>query len=105
MHKRHSINIAGTARQISVASPANVQANANSVASNINNIASVVGGGVGTSSLTVIGQAVGTGDVNQTKYYMKKMFIVSYIANALTVALIMGTAQWLVLLYDYPDFL
>lgn len=81
----------------------NVQANANSVASNINNIASVVGGGVGTSSLTVIGQAVGTGDVNQTKYYMKKMFIVSYIANALTVALIMGTAQWLVLLYDYPD--
>lgn len=81
----------------------NVQANANSVASNINNIASVVGGGVGTSSLTVIGQAVGTGDVDQTKYYMKKMFIVSYIANAVTVALIMGTAQWLVLLYDYPD--
>ncbi len=81
----------------------NVQANANSVASNVNNIASVVGSGVGTSSLTVIGQAVGTGDVKQTKYYMKKMFIISYIANALTVALIMGTAQWIVLLYDYPD--
>ncbi|MDE7083397.1 MAG: polysaccharide biosynthesis C-terminal domain-containing protein [Clostridia bacterium] len=81
----------------------NVQANANSVASNINNIASVVGGGVGTSALTVVGQAVGTGDVKQTKYYMKKMFIISYLANAVTVALIMGTAQWLVLLYDYPD--
>lgn len=81
----------------------NVQANANSVASNINNIASVVGSGVGTSALTVIGQAVGSGDVGQTKYYMKKMFIISYIANAVTVAIIMGTAQWLVLLYDYPD--
>jgi len=81
----------------------NVQANANSVASNINNIASVVGSGVGTSALTVIGQAVGTGDVQQTKYYMKKMFLISYLANAITVALIMGTAQWIVLLYDYPD--
>ncbi len=81
----------------------NIQANANSVASNINNIASVVGGGVGTSALTVVGQAVGTGDIDQTKYYIKKMFIISYIANALTVALIMGTAQWIVLLYDYPD--
>lgn len=81
----------------------NIQANANSIASNINNIASVVGSGVGTAALTIIGQAVGTGDVKQTKYYMKKMFLISYVANALTVALIMGTAQWLVLLYDYPD--
>lgn len=79
----------------------NIEANANSIASNINNIASVVGSGVGTSALTVVGQAVGTGDANQAKYYMKKMFIISYIANAFAVALIMGTAQWLVLLYDY----
>ncbi len=81
----------------------NIQANANSIASNVNNIASVVGSGVGTASLTVIGQAVGTGDVQQTKHYMKKMFIISYIANSLTVALILSTAQWIVLLYDYPD--
>lgn len=79
----------------------NIQANANSIASNINNIASVVGSGVGTSSLTVIGQAVGAGDTEQVKYYMKKMFFISYIANALTVLLIMGTAHWLVLSYDY----
>jgi Na+-driven multidrug efflux pump len=81
----------------------NVQANGNSIASNINNIASVVGSGVGTSALTVIGQAVGTGDADQTKYYMKKMFAISYIANAIAVILIMATAQWLVLLYDYSD--
>lgn len=81
----------------------NIQANGNAIASNINNIASVVGSGVGTSALTVIGQAVGTGDTEQTKYYMKKMFLISYIANALAVLLILGTAHWLVLLYDYSD--
>ena len=81
----------------------NIQANGNSIASNINNIASVVGSGVGTSALTVVGQAVGTGDVDQAKYYMKKMFVISYIANAVTVLLFLGTAHWLVLLYDYSD--
>lgn len=81
----------------------NIQANGNSIASNINNIASVVGSGVGTSALTVVGQAVGTGDAAQAKYYMKKMFLISYIANAVTVILFLITAQWLVLLYDYSD--
>lgn len=81
----------------------NIQANANSIASNINNFASVVGSGVGTSALTVVGQAVGTGDIDQTKYYIKKMFVISYIANTITAAAVLATSQWLVLLYDYPD--
>ncbi len=81
----------------------NLQANGNSIANNINNIASVVGSGVGTSALTVVGQAVGAGDMDQVKYYMKKMFIISYIANAAMVLLIMFSAHWLVRLYDYPD--
>lgn len=81
----------------------NIQANGNSIAMNLNNIGSVVGGGVGTSCLTVIGQAVGTGDVDQCKYYMKKMFLISFIANAICVATIMGTAHWLVRLYSYPE--
>ncbi|MGN1060280.1 MAG: MATE family efflux transporter [Candidatus Coproplasma sp.] len=81
----------------------NIQANGNSIAMNLNNIGSVVGGGVGTSCLTVIGQAVGTGDVEQCKYYMKKMFLISFIANAICVAVIMGTAHWLVRLYTYPE--
>lgn len=79
----------------------NVQANGNSIATNINNIASVVGGGVGTSCLTVIGQAVGAGDPDQVKYYMKKMFVISYLANSLCVGTILGTSHWLVLLYGY----
>lgn len=79
----------------------NIQANGNSIATNINNIASVVGGGVGTSCLTVIGQAVGTGDPDQCKYYMKKMFLISYIANSLCVGTILGLSPLLVRLYGY----
>lgn len=81
----------------------NIQANANTIANNLNNIASVVGGGIGTSCLTVIGQSVGTGDENCVKYYIKKMFAISFVANAITVALIMGTSHWLVYLWDYPE--
>ena len=80
----------------------NIQANANTAANNLNNIASVVGSGVGTSCLTVIGQAVGTGDVDCVKYYIKRMFLVSFVANAIAVALIMGTSQWLIYMWEYP---
>lgn len=81
----------------------NIQANANSMAKALNNIASVVGGGVNTSALTVVGQAVGTGDVDQTKYYIKKMFAVAFAANAVAVGIIMGTCHWLVQMYGYSQ--
>ena len=82
----------------------NIHANANTMAMYMNNIGSVVGGGVGTSCITVIGQAVGTGDLGQTKYYMKKMFLLSYIVNSICVAVIMASASPLLhLLYEYPD--
>lgn len=82
----------------------NINANANTMAMYMNNIGSVVGGGVGTSCITVIGQAVGTGDLDQTKYYMKKMFIISYVANTVCVAAIMASASPLLrLLYNYPE--
>lgn len=81
----------------------NIEANANTVANSLNNIASVVGSGVGTSCLTVIGQAVGTGDTDCVKYYIKKMFIISFIANAVAVALIMSNCQWLIYLWTLPE--
>lgn len=81
----------------------NIQANANTIANNLNNIASVVGSGVGTSCLTVIGQAVGTGDEGCVKYYIKKMFVISFIANAVTVAAIMGFSPLLIYLWEQPD--
>lgn len=81
----------------------NYEANANTIANSLNNIASMVGGGIGTASLTVIGQAVGTGDEGCVRYYIKRMFAISFIANAVAVAIIMATSQWLIYLWEYPE--
>lgn len=79
----------------------NVQANGNTIANQINNFASVVGGGVGTSCLTVIGQAVGAGDPDQVKYYIKRMLVISYVANGLCVGTILALMPLLTQLYGY----
>lgn len=79
----------------------NLQANGNTIANQINNVASVVGGGVGTSCLTVIGQAVGAGDIKQCKYYIKKMFLLSYILNGICCGIILASVPGIVNLYGF----
>ncbi|MDE6373726.1 MAG: polysaccharide biosynthesis C-terminal domain-containing protein, partial [Clostridia bacterium] len=79
----------------------NLQANGNTIANQINNIASVVGGGVGTSCLTVIGQAVGTGDEAQCRHYMKRMFLLSYIANGICCGIILACVPFIVNMYGF----
>ncbi len=79
----------------------NIQANGNTIANQINNFASVVGGGIGTSCLTVIGQAVGAGDPDQVKHYMKRMFLLSYIANGICVGLILSLVPFITQMYGY----
>ncbi len=79
----------------------NIQANGNAIANQINNFASVVGGGVGTSCLTVIGQSVGSGDLGQVKHYMRRMFLISYLANGLCVGLILSLVPVISQLYGY----
>lgn len=81
----------------------NIQANGNAIANQINNFASVVGGGVGTSCLTVIGQSVGAGDLDQVKYYMRRMLVISYVANGLCVGTILALMPLLTQLYGYVD--
>ncbi len=69
---------------------------ANSVTQNINTIGSIVGNGINTSILTVVGQAVGTGDADCVKYYIKKMFLISFVGNALCVAVTWACSPLLV---------
>lgn len=69
---------------------------ATSVSMNINTIGSIVGNGVNTSILTIVGQAVGTGDENCVRYYIKKTFAISYIGNALCVGLTWGLSPLLI---------
>ena len=69
---------------------------AKSVSMNINTIGSVVGNGIHTSILTIVGQAVGTGDEDCVRYYIKKTFIISYVGNALCVGLTWGLSPLLI---------
>lgn len=78
----------------------NFQTSANSVAYNINSLSSIIGGGINTATLTVIGQAVGTGDSDQVKYYLKKMLAINYIGNSLCVSIIFGLSPVLLDFYN-----
>lgn len=78
----------------------NYEAAANSAAYNINTMSSIVGNGLNTSILTVVGQAVGTGDLGQVKYYIRKMIFLSYIGNALCVGLVWACASPLLDFYN-----
>ncbi|MDE6613177.1 MAG: polysaccharide biosynthesis C-terminal domain-containing protein, partial [Clostridia bacterium] len=79
---------------------ANYEASANSVAYNVNTISSIVGNGINTSILTVIGQAVGSGNIGQVKYYIKKMLAISYVGNACCVAVTFALSPVLLNFYD-----
>ena len=78
----------------------NFQTSANSVAYNINTVSSIVGNGINTAMLTVIGQAVGTGDIGQVKYYIKKMLAIAYVGNACCVALTFALSPLLLNFYN-----
>lgn len=73
---------------------------ANSVAYNVNTMSSMVGSGINTAILTVVGQAIGSGDIGQVKYYIRKMILLSYIGNALCVAVIWACASPILSFYN-----
>ncbi len=78
----------------------NYQTSANSVAYNINTFASIIGNGINTAILTVIGQAVGAGDIGQVKYYIKKMLLIAYVGNACCVAVTFALSPVLLNFYN-----
>jgi Na+-driven multidrug efflux pump len=67
---------------------------------NINTLGSFVGNGINTSILTVIGQAVGTGDADCVKYYIKKMMGIAYIGNAVCVGIVWSLSSPLISLFS-----
>lgn len=74
----------------------NTQTVANSCVMHINTMGSIVGNGIQTGAITVIGQAVGTGDYDCTKYYIKKIIGLGYIGNTLCVALFWALSPLLI---------
>ncbi len=73
---------------------------ANSIVLNLNSIGSIIGHGIGMACLTVVGQAVGAKREDQLNYYIKKMFIISYLSNALSVAIAWSLSPLLIGIYD-----
>jgi Na+-driven multidrug efflux pump len=73
---------------------------ANSLCMNINTLGSFVGNGINTSILTVIGQAIGTGDTDCVKYYIKKMLLIAYVGNALCVGIVWALSSPLISLFS-----
>lgn len=78
----------------------NYQASANSVAYNVNTMSSIVGNGINTSILTVVGQAIGTGDIGQVKFYIRRMILISYIGNACCVGLVWALSGPILTFYN-----
>ncbi|MDE6868863.1 MAG: MATE family efflux transporter [Clostridia bacterium] len=74
----------------------NVDNTANTIGYNINTISCIFGNGVNTAILTVVGQAVGTGNIAQVKHYIKKMLAISYIGNAVNVGITMALSPLLI---------
>ena len=56
-----------------------VQTSANAVACTIDSLACIAGNAINLAIVTAVGQCVGNGDVEQVKYYIKKMMILAYI--------------------------
>lgn len=58
-----------------------VHISANAVANNLDAIGCIVGNAMGLAMITVIGRCIGAQDIEQTKYYTKKLLLWDYIAQ------------------------
>lgn len=62
---------------------------ANGVANSLDSMGCIIGQGMNLAMITVIGQCVGAGDLEQVKYYTKKLLLITYAATAVTNSLIL----------------
>ena len=62
---------------------------ANAVANNVDNVCCIPGNAMGLAMITVIGQCVGAGDVEQVKYYTKKLMKITYVTMSSLIIVIL----------------
>ena len=77
-----------------------VQITANSVANALDNLAIILGLAMGMAMVTVVGQCVGAGDKEQTRYYIKKLLKWSYVMMGAVNVLMMIFCPQLIGLYS-----
>ena len=86
-----------------IASFGTAQIAANAVANNIDNICCIPGNAVGLAMITVIGQCVGAGDVEQVRYYTKKLMKICYAGAAVLILSVLLVLPWVLNLYQLSD--
>lgn len=76
-----------------------VHISANAVANNLDALGALVGQAMGLAMITVIGRCVGAGDLEQVKYYTKKLLFTDYIIQGITNAAVLLGMPFLLSLY------
>lgn len=76
-----------------------VQIAANGVANSLDSMGCIVGGAMGLAMITVIGQCVGAGDMEQVRFYTKKLMKITYFFTILVNVVILSTLHWTLQIY------
>ena len=73
---------------------------ANAVANNVDNVCCIPGNAMGLAMITVIGQCVGAGDVEQVKYYTKKLMKITYVTMSSLIIVILLSQPLIFRMYN-----
>lgn len=80
-----------------------VQIAANGVANSLDAMGCIVGQAMSLAMITVIGRCVGAGDLEQVRYYTKKLMFQAYAYTAIANTIILSTLHWTLPLYGLSD--
>lgn len=75
------------------------QTSANAVANTLDSVGIIVGQAMGLAMVTVVGQSVGAGDLEQTNGYIKKLMLWTYLIQGVVCAVILINLRSLIGLY------
>lgn len=76
-----------------------VQIAANGVANSLDSMGCIVGQAMSLAMITVIGRCVGAGDLEQVKYYTKKLLRTTYLYTAIVNSVILMSLNWILGIY------
>lgn len=76
-----------------------VQIAANGVANSLDAMGCIVGQAMSLAMITVVGRCVGAGDLEQIRYYTKKLLFMAYMYTAIVNSIILLTLPWILRVY------
>ena len=76
-----------------------VQIAANGVANSLDAMGCIVGQAMSLAMISVIGRCVGAGDLEQVRYYTRKLMAQTYLYTAIVNTIILATLHWTLKLY------